>query len=152
VEYNQVVDLEEKLLELLKQEYSFYQSLYLLIDKQKDLLKFERDQKLIELYEEVERAESRILESEDKIAALRNANRKIFNLAATSPEVKKLVNSIATLIKKIMAIIKENESFATHKRYRIKEELEKIRNMYNLLSYQKSGERNQSSKIIDQKR
>ncbi|MBD3380795.1 MAG: hypothetical protein GF404_01230 [candidate division Zixibacteria bacterium] len=151
MEYSQVVDLEEKLLELLKQEYSFYQSLYLLIDKQKDLLKFERDQKLIELYEEVEQAEKRILESEDKIAALRNANRKIFNLAATSPEVKKLVNSIATLIKKIMAIIRDNESFATHKRSRIKEELEKIRNMYNLLAYQKTGGKNHNSNIIDQK-
>ena len=47
MEYSQVVELEEKLLELLRQEYSFYQSFYLLVDKQKDHLKFERDQKLI---------------------------------------------------------------------------------------------------------
>ena len=112
MEYSQVVELEEKLLEILRQEYSFYQSLYLLVDKQKDNLRFERDQKLIDLYDEIERVEKRILESEDKIAELRSANRKLFNLAAASPEVKKLVNSISTLIKKNLAIIKENEDLS----------------------------------------
>jgi hypothetical protein len=147
MEYSQVVELEEKLLELLKQEYSFYQSLYLLIDKQKDLLKYERDQKLIELYDEIEKAERRILESEEKIGRLRNSNRKLFNLAATSPEVRKLVTSIATLIKKNLAIIKENEDFASHKAERIREELEQVKKMYNVLAYKKSdGIRSQ---IID---
>ena len=147
MEYSQVVELEEKLLELLRKEYSFYQSLYLLIDKQKDLLKFERDQKLIDLFDEIEKAEKRILESEEKISQLRNANRKIFNLAATSPEVKKLVNSIATLIKKNLAIIKENEDFAVNKRNRIREELEKVKRMYNVMAYKQPED--VRSKIID---
>jgi len=147
MEYSQVVELEEKLLELLRKEYSFYQSLYLLIDKQKDLLKYERDQKLIDLYDEIEKAEKRILESEEKISQLRNANRKIFNLAATSPEVKKLVNSIATLIKKNLAIIKENEDFAINKRNRIHEELEKVKRMYNVMAYKERED--VRSQIID---
>lgn len=147
MEYSQVVELEEKLLELLRKEYSFYQSLYLLIDKQKDLLKFERDQKLIDLFDEIEKAEKRILESEEKISQLRNANRKIFNLAATSPEVKKLVNSIATLIKKNLAIIKENEDFAVNKRNRIREELEQVKRMYNVLAYKQPED--VRSRIID---
>ncbi len=138
MEYSQVVELEEKLLELLRQEYSFYQSLYLLIDKQKDHLRYERDQKLLELYDEIEKAEKRIASSEEKIAQLRSANRKIFNLAATSPEVKKLVTSIATLIKKNLAILKENEEFAENKRHRIREELEQVKKMYNLMAYKKN--------------
>jgi lysyl-tRNA synthetase class I len=147
MEYSQVVELEEKLLELLRQEYSFYQSFYLLVDKQKDHLKFERDQKLIDLYDEIEQAEKRILESEDKIAKLRNANRKIFNLAATSPEVKKLVTSIATLIKKNLSLIKENEDFAQNKRLRILEELEQVKKLYNIISYKKADK--SDSHIID---
>jgi len=147
MEYSQVVELEEKLLELLRQEYSFYQSLYLLIDKQKDHLRYERDQKLLELYDEIEKAEKRIANSEEKIARLRSSNRKIFNLAATSPEVKKLVTSIATLIKKNLAILKENEEFAESKRHRIREELEQVKKMYNMMAYKKNeGAR---SHIID---
>jgi Na+/phosphate symporter len=138
MEYSQVVELEEKLLEILRQEYSFYQSLYLLFDKQRDNLRFERDQKLIDLYDEIEKAEKRIADSEEKIAKLRNANRKIFNLAATSPEVKKLVTSIATLLKKNLALIKENEEFAKNKRHRIEEELEQVKRMYNAMAYKKA--------------
>jgi len=138
MEYSQVVDLEEKLLELLRKEYSFYQSLYLLIDKQKDFLRYERDQKLVDLYNEIEKAEKRILQSEEQISNLRNTNRKIFNLAATSPEVKKLVNSIATLIKKNMTLIKENEEFAVNKRNRLHEELEQVKRMYNAMAYKKT--------------
>jgi lysyl-tRNA synthetase class I len=148
MEYSQVVELEEKLLELLRQEYSFYQSLYLLIDKQRDHLRFERDQKLLDLYDEIEQAEKRILESEEKIGSLRNANRKIFNLAATSPEIKKLVTSIATLIKKNLAIIRENEDFASNKRTRILEELEQVKRMYKALAYKKPPQETRS-KIID---
>ncbi|NIS18248.1 MAG: hypothetical protein GWN00_19675 [Aliifodinibius sp.] len=148
MEYSQVVELEEKLLELLRQEYSFYQSLYLLFDKQRDNLRFERDQKLIDLYHEIEKAEKRIAESEDKIAKLRGENRKIFNLAATSPEVKKLVTSIATLLKKNLALIKENEDFARNKRNRIEEELEQVRNMYDIMAH-KEGDN--SAKVFDEK-
>ncbi|MCK4656015.1 MAG: hypothetical protein KAT85_03265, partial [candidate division Zixibacteria bacterium] len=100
MEYKQVVELENRLISLLKEEYGFYQSLYILIDKQKDLLKYDRDQKILSVYEEIKRMEKRIGESEQKIAELRNDNRKLFNLAATSPEVRKLVNSISTLIRK----------------------------------------------------
>jgi len=147
MEYSQVVELEEKLLDLLRQEYSFYQSLYLLVDKQKDNLKFERDQKLVDLYDEIEQVEKRIMESEEKIAELRSGNRKLFNLAAASPEVKKLVNSIGTLIKKNLTIIKENEDFASHKRQRILEELENVKKLYNVMSYKKKDQ--QKAKIID---
>jgi hypothetical protein len=146
MEYSQVVELEERLLELLRQEYSFYQSFYLLLDKQKDHLRFERDQKLVDLYEEIEKAERRISESEDKVAKLRAENRKIFNLAAASPEVKKLVTSIATLIKKNLTLIKENEDFAKNKRRRIEEELEQVKKMYNLMAYKK---RDSKAQIID---
>ena len=149
MEYKQVVELENRLISLLKEEYGFYQSLYILIDKQKDLLKYDRDQKILSVYEEIKRMEKRIGESEQKIAELRNDNRKLFNLAATSPEVRKLVNSISTLIRKNLSMIKENEEFANDRYLRIKEELEVLKNSQKLVRYTSSQA--EKARILDGK-
>jgi len=135
MEYKQVVDLENKLITLLKEEYSFYQSLYILIDKQMDVLKYDRDQKILSVYDDIQNVKKRIVESEQKISELRNKNRKLFNLAATSPEVRKLVNSISTLIKKNLSMIKDNEDYAHDRYVRIREELESLRNSQDLACY-----------------
>ncbi len=149
MEYKQVVELENRLISLLKEEYGFYQSLYILIDKQKDLLKYDRDQKILSVYEEIKCMEKRIGESEQKIAELRNDNRKLFNLAATSPEVRKLVNSISTLIRKNLSMIKENEEFANDRYLRIKEELEVLKNSQKLVQYTSSQA--EKARILDGK-
>jgi hypothetical protein len=135
MEYKQVVDLENKLISLLKEEYSFYQSLYILIDKQLDVLKYDRDQKILSIYDDMQNVKKRIADSEQKIAELRNKNRKLFNLAATSPEVRKLVNSISTLIKKNLSMIKDNEEYANDRYVRIREELETLKNSQDLTNY-----------------
>ena len=57
MEYNAISNLEQELVRVLKEEYSFYQSLYILIDRQKDLLKFEKEEKLLDIYTEIERCE-----------------------------------------------------------------------------------------------
>jgi hypothetical protein len=149
MEYKQVVELENRLISLLKEEYGFYQSLYILIDKQKDLLKYDRDQNILSVYEEIKRMEKRIGESEQKITELRNDNRKLFNLAATSPEVRKLVNSISTLIRKNLSMIKENEEFANDRYLRIKEELEVLKNSQKLIQY--TGSQADKARILDGK-
>ena len=149
MEYKQVVELENRLISLLKEEYGFYQSLYILIDKQKDLLRYDRDQKILSVYEEIKRMEKRIGESEQNISQLRNDNRKLFNLAATSPEVRKLVNSISTLIRKNLSMIKENEEFANDRYLRIKEELEVLKNSQKLVQYTSSQA--EKARILDGK-
>jgi hypothetical protein len=74
MEYNSITQLEQELARVLKEEYSFYQSLYILIDKQRDLLKFEKEEKLLDIYTEIERCHERIRESEEKISMLRQSN------------------------------------------------------------------------------
>ena len=86
--------MERELAFILKEEYSFYQSLYILIDKQKDMVKYEKDDKLLDLYTEVQRCQQRINKSEEKISALKEKNPKYFHLASSAPEIRKLVNSI----------------------------------------------------------
>ncbi|MCK5127170.1 MAG: hypothetical protein KAR42_13025 [candidate division Zixibacteria bacterium] len=140
MEYNAISSLENELLRVLKEEYSFYQSLYILIDKQKDYLKYEKEEKLLDLYTEIERCHKRILTSEKKVGALKQGNPKLFQLAATAPEVKKVAQSISTLIRKNISLVKENEEYAEGKYKRIKEELRQLQKSSKLVRYIKEAE------------
>ncbi len=135
MEYNSISQLEQELVRVLKEEYSFYQSLYILIDKQRDLLKFEKEEKLLDIFTEIERCHQRILESEDKIAMLRQNHPKLFTLAATAPEVKKIAQSIITLIRKDLDLVKKNEEYASSRYGRIKEELKQLQQSNKIVRY-----------------
>ena len=39
---------QRQLVSILKEEYSFYQSLYILLDKQRDMIKYDKDDKLLQ--------------------------------------------------------------------------------------------------------
>jgi len=149
MEYNAISNLEQELVRVLKEEYSFYQSLYILIDRQKDLLKFEKEEKLLDIYTEIERCQKRILESEEKIAMLRKSNPKLFNLAATAPEVKKIAQSIITLIKKDMELVRQNEEYASNRYERVRAELKKLRHSDKIVKYIKDLEN--SPQFVDKK-
>jgi len=127
--------IERQLVTVLKNEYSFYQSLYILLDKQRDMVKFERDDKLLDVYAEVERCRRRIIESDEKISALRDQHPDGFRVASNHPAVTKLVNSIVTLIRKNMALVSENEVVAKGRYERIKSELDQLKNSSKILQY-----------------
>ena len=135
MEYNAINDLEQELLKVLKEEYSFYQSLYILIDKQKDLLRFDKEEKLLDIYTEIERCHKRIVESENKIAALKRDNAKLFNLAASAPEIKKVAQCIVTLVRKNLDLVRQNEDYAQQRYARLKEELKDLQQSSNLVKY-----------------
>lgn len=149
MELNQITQLERELVFILKEEYSFYQSLYILIDKQKDMIKFEKDEKLLDLFTEIERCHKRIKDSEEKIASLKKKNTKYFHIAATAPEVRKLVNSIVTLVKKNINLVKENENYLKSRHGRIKSELDELKNSHKLLRYLR--ENNPAPQFVDNK-
>lgn len=150
MEYNAISNLERELVRVLKEEYSFYQSLYILIDKQKDLLKFEKEEKLLDIYTEIEACHKRILESEEKIAQLRESNTKLFNLAATAPEVKKIAQSIITLIRKDMELVRQSEDYASERYKRVKEELKKLQQSDKIVKYIKDLD--DAPHFVDKKR
>ncbi len=135
MEFNQITQLERELIFILKEEYSFYQSLYILIDKQKDMVKFEKDEKLLELFTEIDRCHKRIQISETKIADLKENNSKIFRIASSAPEVRKLVNSITTLVKKNIGLVSENESYLKSRHDRFKSELNDLKGSHKILQY-----------------
>jgi hypothetical protein len=149
MEYNAINVLEQELLRILKEEYSFYQSLYILIDKQKDLLKFEKEEKILDIYTEIERCHKRILSSEKKISNLRQNNPKLFQLAASAPEIKKIAQSIITLIRKNIILVKENEEYASGRYERIKTELKDLQKSNKIVKYIKDVEF--SPQFVDKK-
>lgn len=150
MEMNEITRLERELIFILKEEYSFYQSLYILIDKQKDMVKFEKDEKLLDIFTEIERCHQRIQESESKIAALKEKNPKYFHIAATAPEVRKLVNSIITLVKKNIDIVKENQDYLQDRQIRLKTELKELTNSHKILRYIRENE--PASLFVDNKK
>lgn len=135
MEFNQITQLERELIFVLKEEYSFYQSLYILIDKQKDMVKYQRDEKLLDLYTEIERCHKRIQQSEEKITTMKEKNSKLFPVASSAPEVKKLVNSIITLVKKSVNLVRENEEYLRGRHDRLKTELRDLKNSRKILQY-----------------
>lgn len=132
---NAITALERDLTRILNEEYSFYQSLYILLDKQRDLIKFDKDEHLLDLFSEIERCHLRIRESEQKVASLRDKNPSAFRVASANPEVKKLVNCIVTLVKKNIALVHENEDYVRERHDRIRQELEALKNSGKILNY-----------------
>ncbi len=123
MEYSDVTKLEARLIAGLKEEYSFYQSLFIIIDKQRDYIKYDKEQKIVDLYGEVERIVQRINESETAVSQLKAENPSLFSLATSAPEVRRLVNSITTLISKTLKLVQENEEIASARHQAIKEQL-----------------------------
>lgn len=132
---NAITQLERELVFVLKEEYSFYQSLYIMLDKQRDLIKYNKDEHLLDLFAEIERCRRRVAKSEEKLTAINSDNPRLFKLAAVQPEVKKISNSIATLIKKNMGLVNECRDYMQERYERIKSELGKLRNSHKILQY-----------------
>lgn len=137
---NAITQMEQALLKILKQEYSFYQSLYILMDKQRDLMKFDKDENLLDLYAEIERCQRRIKESEAKVTMIRQKNPKLFRLASVHPEIKKMINSIVTLVKKNMKLVEENKEFLSNRHERIRVEMDELKNSRKIMQYLSAAE------------
>ena len=148
--YQELSQLQRELVFLLKEEYSFYQSLYITLDKQRELIKYDRDGRLLDLFAEIERCHQRIKQSETKVAALKERNPKLFMQASNLPEIKKIVNSIVTLIKKNMSVVAENESYLTDRYERIRSELDSLKNSQKILQYFREGD--PSPQFVDGKK
>ncbi|MCH7690937.1 MAG: hypothetical protein IIA17_07840 [candidate division Zixibacteria bacterium] len=147
MDYKALNQLEQDLLTVLKKEYTFYQSLYIMLDKQRDQIKFNKDDRLLDLFAEIQRFHARIKQSDEKVALLKARSPEIFEMASTLPEVKKLTNSIATLIKRSISIVSDCEEYLQGRYDRIREELNKLKNSHKIINYM--GEPDSSPYFVD---
>jgi len=137
MEYNDITRLEGELLSVLKEELSFYQSLYILIDRQRDMIRFDKDEKLLDLFTEIERCHTRIRKSEELVTLLRQRNPRLFPLAASAPEVKKIVGSIIALVEKTITMVSDNETYLNERYGRLRAELDDLQRSAQILRYLK---------------
>lgn len=137
---NAITQLERDLLAILKEEYSFYQSLYVLLDKQRDLIKYDHDANLLDIFAETERCQRRIQDSEARISVLREKNRAAFRVALAHPEIKKVVTSMTTLVRKNLDLVRENEQFVADRHARLKAELSTLQKSDKILRYLSDSE------------
>lgn len=149
LDYNAISRLERELILVLREEYSFYQSLYITMDRQRDSIKFNRDEHLLDLFAEIERCHRRIKKSETAVVSLKAKHPQMFRVAAAKPEVKKLVNSIATMVKKNISLVAESEEYLKERYERIRSELGELKNSHKILQYMSDGE--QSPQFVDGK-
>ncbi len=133
--FTNIEQLERELLFTLKEEFSFYQSLYIMLDKQRDVMKYDKDDNILDLFAEIERCYKRIKKSEEKISEMKEKNPQIFKLATALPDVKKIVNSIATLVKKNINLVNESEQYMRGRYERIKTEMGDLKNSSKILQY-----------------
>ena len=131
---------KQTMIKALNEEYSFYQSLYILLDKQRDLIKYDKDEHLLDLFSEIERCRFRINESEQKVTVLRERNPHVFRVASVHPEVRKLVNCIVTLVKKNITLVTENEEYVRDRHNRIRQELEALKTSGKVMNYLQENE------------
>jgi hypothetical protein len=134
-DYNAMNLLERELLSVLKEEFTFYQSLFVMLDKQRDLIKFNSDEKLLDLFSEIQRCHARIRKSDEKVSAMKAKNPKLFEMAAALPQVKKVINSIATLVNKNIKVVEECEAVMEGKYSRIKKELGELKSSSKIIQY-----------------
>ncbi len=147
---NAITQLEQTLLRILKEEYAFYQALYVLLDKQRDTIKYDRDENLLDLYAEIERCQRRIKESENKVTAIKEKDPRLFRLAALYPEIRKTVNSVITLVKKNVKLIEDNKEYVENRHDRIKSEIDELKNSRKILQYMADPE--PSPQFVDGKK
>lgn len=118
--------LEKEIISILKDELSFYQSMFILADKQKDCLKLDQDGELTKVFADIARFNRRISESEKKLRNLMEKDRQGFSLTLSNLEVRRLVDSIAAILQKNVALMKENEEFVANRQAAIQTELAEL--------------------------
>jgi hypothetical protein len=148
-DYRQLYQLERELTTILKEEFSFYQSLYIMLDKQREMMKYEKDENLLDLFSEIEQGKQRIISSEERIAGLHQRYPTLFASVLQLPDVKKLINSIATLVKKNLTLVTEGETFMKGRYERLRAELGQLQNSRKILQYINDSE--QASFFVDGK-
>ncbi len=137
MEYRSAGALEKEITSILKDELSFYQSMFILIDNQKESLRLGDGSELGKVFADIAGFNRRITDSEKKLGLLMEKDRESFSLAASNLEIRRLVVSIAAIVQKNVALMKENEEFVSNRQAALQaalDELSKSQKMLEALS------------------
>ncbi|MCI0331067.1 MAG: flagellar export chaperone FlgN [candidate division Zixibacteria bacterium] len=133
MDFRPTASLEKEIISLLKDELSFYQSMFILADKQKDCIKLGRETELAQVYADITRFSRRIAESEARLSNIMEKDRKSFVLASSHLEVRRLVDSLSAIVEKNISLLNENRSAASSREAFIQSELQELTKSRQLL-------------------
>ncbi len=126
MDYRPAASIEKEIISILKDELSFYQSMFILADKQKDSLRADHDGELAQIFADIARFNRRVAESERRLKELLEKDRQNFALAASNLEVRRLITSITAILEKNLSLMKENEQFAVSRQEVIRSEVNEL--------------------------
>lgn len=126
MDFRPTASLEKEIISILKDELSFYQSMFILADKQKDCLKLGKDTELAQVYADISRFSQRIAQSEARLSDIMQKDQKSFVLASSHLEVRRLVTSIAAIVEKNIGLLKDNLTAAESREAFIQTELNEL--------------------------
>ena len=116
----------ERLLQVLTEETSFYRALYLLLDRQREGLQEDSNVRMCDLFAEIGRVQRRIEDSEQTIQGARRSSPDDFAGWIRTTEVRDILDEISGLITRSQGIVTECLKIAHAKRTAYKRELDQM--------------------------
>lgn len=137
---------ETEIILALQEELFYYQAVTDILSRQRDLIKSDSLEKLGQLFEQMQKEESLIQESTEKIDDLA----ALFYRSGIIPclEITKLLNQIEKAVNTNLALLKETEGLVAFKRDKVRIEL---RNLTYSKQLSKYGRTSTPPQFIDRK-
>jgi hypothetical protein len=115
-----------RMMRLIGDEVTLYRELFFLADKQRDWLERGADTDIGTILEQIERVQTQIVESENRLRTARDGNPNEFEAWARTPRVASLLNEITDLVQRTQAVISDCIRLANTKKAEYQTELSRM--------------------------
>lgn len=112
-----------RLAKIIAGEVALYRELYFLTDKQRDWLENGADIEIDSVLRQIEGIQTRIVESETRLRAARDADPDSFDRLIRSPRITTLLRDVRELLEKTQKVVEECSRAAQCKRAEYRAEL-----------------------------
>ena len=126
MDYDAATELHRELVYRLKRELTFYRSLFILIDRQREAAERGDEAELALRYGELRTLLKGLAESQFAIQALREKEPTLFDQAAQQPPIPELVQQASEILTASLDAVKDSTRSAKHHYKRLQTELAKL--------------------------
>ncbi len=114
------------LAKLIAGEVALFRELYFLTDKQRDWLESGSDVEIDSVLRQIEGVQTRIVDSESRLRAAREADPEAFDRLVRAPRIAALLRDVTELLEKTHAVVKDCSRSAQCKRAEYRAELSRM--------------------------
>lgn len=126
MDYNAVEELQHELVYRLKRELTFYRSLFVLIERQRNAAATGAERRLALSYAELNTILGGLRESQFAIAEMRKKEPTLFDRARRIPPVPQLVQEAEEILTATRTAVEEGTRFAREQYARLRAELSEL--------------------------